>query len=156
MSRTNDEFFKDLETFDIAMLVTHDGQHLRARPMASHVNKADKTIRFLTSVTTHKLQELERDARANAVFSDDRKIWISVSGRIRVSHNSADIDEIWLSAAEAWLETEKKEAAVLVFEPEIGEYWDNSTNFAKAGWEMAKGVLSDERPDIGKNEKVEL
>lgn len=155
--KTTDDFFNDLDGFDTAMLVTHDSGDLRARPMSVRIDKAGKTIRFLTSVKTHKLDEIERDARANAVFSDDSKVWISVSGKIRISRDQKDIDELWSSAAEAWLNAGKSEAAVLILEPSMGEYWDNSTNVVKAGWEMAKAVLSDnERPDIGKHAKVDL
>ena len=36
--KSNREFFRDLEDFDTAMLVTRDGKHLRSRPMASYVD----------------------------------------------------------------------------------------------------------------------
>lgn len=155
-TKTTDDFFEDLAQFRTAMLVTHDSGDLRARPMASHVKKEDRTIRFLTSTRTHKLDEIESDSRANVVFSDDKEVWISVSGNIRISREAADIDELWSSAAEAWLNAGKAEAAVLIIEPTMGEYWDNSKNVLKAGWEMAKGVLTDEKPDVGDHAKVSI
>lgn len=153
-SRTTKDFFADLEDFDTAMLVTRDGANLRSRPMAPHIVSRDNTIRFITARSTHKVDEVAKAPEANLVFTDDDDTWISVSGRIRISDAPADIDEIWTSGAEAWLE--KPQAVVIVFEPQMAEYWENDTNFVKAGWEMAKGVLTGEKPDIGEHRKLSL
>lgn len=155
-AKTTEEFRGDLEEFDTAMLVTRDGALLRSRPMQPHVGNPDGSIRFLTSIRTHKVEEVERHPEANLVFTDDDANWISVSGRIRLSRDPADIDELWSAAAEAWLTEGKGEAVVLVLDPEIAEYWDNRENVLKAGWEMAKGALTGERPDIGENRKLTL
>ncbi len=152
-SRTTEEFLDDLADFDDAMLVTRDGAFLRSRPMAVYVDTPDRTIRFLTSVRTHKVDEVERNPDANVVFTDDDN-WISVSGPIRVSRDRGDIDAIWSSTAEAWLKDGKAEAIVLILEPQIAEYWDRSDNVLKTGWEMVKGTLSDSPPDIGDNRKL--
>lgn len=155
-SKTTEEFREDLEEFDTAMLVTRDGAHLRARPMQPHVGNADGSIRFLTSIRTHKVEEAERHPEANVVFTDDDANWISVSGRIRLSRAPTDIDELWSAAAEAWLGNGKDEAIVLILEPEFAEYWDYRENAVKAGWEMAKGMLTGRQPDIGDNRKLTL
>lgn len=154
-SRTTEEFLDDLDDFDTAMLVTRDGAFLRSRPMAVYVDTSDRTIRFLTSIRAHKVEEVERSPDANVVFMDEDN-WISVSGRIRISRDQGDIDAIWSSAADAWLKDGKAEAIVLVLEPQIAEYWDHTDNALKAGWEMVKGTLSDSRPDVGDNRKLSL
>lgn len=153
-TKTSQEFFADLDDFDTAMLVTRDGAHLRSRPMASHVDPHKRSIRFLTSISTHKISEIEAHPQANLVFSDDDDSFISVSGRLRISRDNRDIDELWSTAAGAWMD--KSEAAVLIMEPEIAEYWDASDNAIKAGWEIAKGVLTGKQPDIGENRKLTL
>lgn len=155
-NRTTEEFLADLEEFDTAMLVTRDGAHLRARPMQPHVGNADGSIRFLTSIRTHKVEEVARAPEANLVFTDDDASWISVSGRMRLSRDAADIDELWSASAEAWLGHSRDEAVVLILEPEIAEYWDYRENAVKAGWEIAKGMLTGKQPDIGENRKLTL
>lgn len=153
-AKTTKEFRDDLEMFDTAMLVTRDGSYLRARPMRPHIGHEDGSIRFLSSVRTHKVDEIGASPEANVVFSDDDAVWISVSGRVRLSREQVDIDELWTDGADAWID--KKEAVVLVVQPEIAEYWDNRENALKAGWEAAKGALTGKRPDIGEHSKLAL
>lgn len=155
-TKNTEELFQDLEAFDTAMLVTRDGRHLRSRPMQVYVHASDGTIRFLTSIKTHKTVELKDNPDANIVFTDDNESWISVSGQIRLSRESADIDELWSSTAEAWLKHGRDEAVVLVLEPEIAEYWDRSENAVRAAWEMAKSQVTGDKPDLGENRKVVL
>lgn len=155
-SKTREEFYDDLEHFDTTMLVTRDGAHLRARPMRPHFRHPDGTIRFLTSLATHKVDELANHPEANAVFTDDDKNWISVSGRVRLSSDRADVDELWSSEAEPFFENGKAEAVVLILEPEFAEYWESSANAIKAGWEMVKGTVTGKKPDIGENRKLTL
>lgn len=154
--KSTEEFRDDLEEFGTAMLVTRDGPWLRSRPMQPHVGNPDGSIRFLTSVRTHKVEEIERHPEANVVFADDDANWVSVSGRIRLSRDQGDIDDLWSPAAEAWLADGKQEALVLILEPEIAEYWDYRENVVKAGWELAKGALTGRRPDLGENRKLAL
>jgi general stress protein 26 len=155
-AKTTEEFREDLEEFDTAMLVTRDGPYLRSRPMQPHVGNPDGSIRFLSSARAHKVEEIDRYPEANAVFTDDDFNWISVSGRIRLSRDAADIEELWSPAAEAWITEGKGEAVVLIMEPEIAEYWDYRENAVKAGWEIAKGALTGKQPDIGEHDKLRL
>lgn len=155
-TRTNDEFRADIKAFDMCMLATKDGAHLRSRPMAPHVSAENASIRFLTSKKTHKIDEVKKNPNANAVFSNGDGLYISVSGRISLSDSRQDVDELWSPAAAPWFEDGKSEAVVLVLEPEIAEYWDNSDSKVKAGWEMVKGTLTGKRPDVGDHGKVDM
>lgn len=149
------EFWDDLDDFETCMLVTRDGALLRSRPMAPHVRPHDGTIRFLTSDKTHKVDELEAHPEANVVFADDDDIWISVSGRIRLSRAMSDIDDLWSPAADAWLENGKREAIVLILDAERGEYWEQAGALA-ASWELAKAAVTGDRPGLGETGKVAL
>ncbi len=155
-AKNTSEFFDDLDAFDTAMLVTRDGKYLRSRPMTPYVNSADGTIRFLTSRRTHKTEELAIYPEANIVFTDDSEVWISVSGKVRQSFERADIEELWSPAAEAFLQDGKDEAVVLIVDAEMAEYWDQSKSTLRAGWEMAKGAITGETPDVGNHQKLDL
>ncbi len=100
-TRTTEEFRDDLAQFDTCMLATKDGSRLRSRPMKPYFDNPDGTIRFLTSSKTHKVNEVEANPDANAVFADEDGTWISVSGKIRLSESAADIDELWSPDAAA-------------------------------------------------------
>ena len=153
-TKTAAEFWDDLDDFDTCMLVTNDGRQLRSRPMAPHLREDAGEIRFLTSIKTHKVDELEANPNANVVFADDGE-FISVSGAIRISQAPADIDELWSASAEAWLDEGKAEAAVLILDASEGEYWE-SAGTLKATWETAKAALTGERPGVGTSGKLAL
>ena len=155
-TKTNEEFRDDLAGFDICMLATLDGANLRSRPMKPHFDNPDGTIRFLTSAKTHKVDEVEANPRANAMFADDDGTWVSVSGRIRLSRDRDDIDELWSPDASPWFTEGKEEAIVLILEPEMAEYWDYAGGKLKAGWELLKGAMTGAKPDIGQHGKVAM
>ena len=153
--KTNEEFRADLAQFDTCMLVSRNGQQLRSRPMAPHFDNPDGSIRFLTSVKTHKVDEVKAHPDANAVFAHPDKTWISVSGKIRLSTEPADIDELWSPEAAPWFVEGKAEAIVLILEPEMAEYWDSGSKL-KAGWELMKGAVTGQKPDIGSHGKIAM
>ena len=152
-SRTTEEFRADLAAFDTCMLVTKDSARLRARPMAPHFDNPDGTIRFLTSSKTHKIEEVQANPHANAVFTDDSGTWISVSGTIRLSTDADDIDELWSPEADPWFAEGKAEAIVMIMTPDMAEYWDSGSKL-KAGWELAKSAVTGEKPDIGEHKTI--
>jgi general stress protein 26 len=53
-----------------AMLVTRDGDGLRARPMSAYLERDENTIYFLTDARRHKDEEIARDPRVNLAFGD--------------------------------------------------------------------------------------
>lgn len=53
-----------------AMLVTRDGDKLRARPMSAYLERDENTIYFLTDARRHKDEEIARDPHVNLAFAD--------------------------------------------------------------------------------------
>ena len=152
-----DEFWADLREFEMCMLVTRDGPFLRSRPMKTHYFDDDGTVRFLTSIDAHKVEELAENPAANLVFQNpDDNTWISVSGNARISVDRADIDQVWHEDADPWFPGGKDEAAVLIVEPDIAEYWTFPESQLQAKWELLKGELTGAPPDLGENRKLEL
>jgi general stress protein 26 len=154
-TRTTDEFRDDLARFDTCMLATKDGSRLRSRPMKPYLDNPDGTIRFLTSTKTHKVNEVEANPDANAIFVDEDGTWISVSGKVRVSSDAGDIDELWSPDAAPWFVDGKAEAVVMIMTPDMAEYWDSGSKL-KAGWELAKSAVTGKKPDIGEHGKIAL
>ncbi len=155
--KTLEEFFADLGQFSTCMLVTRDGAHLRARPMRPYVDRSSHTIRFLTSTRTHKVDEIKRAPEANLVFTNDDGEWISVSGPVHFSQSKEDIDALWTPEAEPYFENGKEEAIVMLLEPDIAEYWDNTGFDLSAGWEKVAGALTGRQPkEMGEHGKVAM
>lgn len=156
-SKSTTELWDDLDDFDTCMLATRDGRHLRSRPMKPYFPEKDGTIHFLTSLKTHKVDEVKASPEANAVFAKPGdKHFISVSGTVRLSQDPADIDAVWSDEAEPWFENGKAEAVVLILDAQLAEYWDGTDNALKASWDKLKSSLGGERPDPAENGKVRL
>lgn len=150
-----DQFWNDLKSFDMCMLVTRDANFMRSRPMKAHFIDDDGTVRFLTSIDTHKVEEIAAHPVANLVFvNPDDNSWISVSGAVRISIDRPDVDMLWDEAASSWMPAGKDEAAVLIVEPDIAEYWSYPESELRAKWELLKGELTGVPPDLGENQKV--
>jgi hypothetical protein len=52
------------------------------------------------------------------------------------------------------LPARKDEAAVLIVEPDIAEFWSYPESELRAKWELLKGELTGAAPDLGDHQKV--
>jgi general stress protein 26 len=140
-----------------AMLVTRDGEQLRARPMAAFLDRDENRIYFLTDARRHKDDEIAREPRINLSFADagDNK-FVSVSGRAEVSNDRAKIRELFNTPAKAWWDSaEDPNIRVLKVTPEDAEFWDGTGKLVGA-IKMAAAAATNTRPDMGDNRKVSM
>ncbi|MEZ5786248.1 MAG: pyridoxamine 5'-phosphate oxidase family protein [Xanthobacteraceae bacterium] len=85
-----------IENIPICMLVTHDGDEVRSRPMVAFARRDDDAVHFLTDARCHKDEDVARDPRACLVFVDPAgQTFLSISGQAAVSNDSARIRELW-------------------------------------------------------------
>src|SRR4029453_13054250 len=84
-----------MKKIGFAMLVTRDGDKLRARPMSAYLEREHNAIYFLTDARRHKDDEIARNPNVNLSFADasDQK-YVSVSGTALVSNDRAKIKEL--------------------------------------------------------------
>ena len=146
-----------MEKIGFAMLVTHDGDKLRARPMAAHVDRDANTIYFLTDARRHKDEEIARNPNINLSFADaSGQKYVSVSGTAAVSNDRAKIKELFSTPAKAWWDSaEDPNIRVLKITPDDAEFWD-SPGSVISYVKMAAAAVTGTRPDIGTNRKVSL
>ena len=161
---TNDNTRRDVErTWDLmkkigfAMLVTRDGEKLRARPMAACLDRDSNAIYFLTDARRHKDEEIARSPEVNLSFADagDQK-YVSLSGRASISNDRAKIRELFSTPAKAWWDSaEDPNIRVLKVIPDDAEFW-NSPGTVISYVKMVAAAVSNTRPNIGENRKVPL
>jgi len=161
---TNDNTRRDVErTWDLmkkigfAMLVTRDGEKLRARPMAAYLDRDSNAIYFLTDARRHKDEEIARSPEVNLSFADagDQK-YVSLSGRASISNDRAKIRELFSTPAKAWWDSaEDPNIRVLKVIPDDAEFW-NSPGTVISYVKMVAAAVSNTRPNIGENRKVPL
>ena len=161
---TNDNTRQDVgRTWDLmkkigfAMLVTRDGEKLRARPMAAYLDRDSNAIYFLTDARRHKDEEIARSPEVNLSFADagDQK-YVSLSGRASISNDRAKIRELFSTPAKAWWDNaEDPNIRVLKVIPDDAEFWD-SPGTVISYVKMVAAAVSNTRPNIGENRKVPL
>ncbi len=117
-----------LDDAGTVMMLTHaTDRTLHGRPMAIARIDDEGTMYFATGIDTPKIAELHADPRVDIVFQGKAR-YAMASGRARVSRERALIDELWQESWKVWFPEGKAdpEIAIVVLDPERGEYWDHS------------------------------
>jgi general stress protein 26 len=146
-----------MKKIGFAMLVTHDGDKLRARPMSACLERGENTIYFLTDVRRHKDEEIERNPGINLSFADagDQK-YVSVTGTAVVSNDRAKIKQLFSTPAKAWWDSaDDPNIRVLKVTPDDAEFWDTPGSVISYV-KMAAAAVTGSRPEIGNNRKVAM
>lgn len=146
-----------MKKIGFAMMVTRDGDKIRACPMAAHVDREANTVYFLSDARHHKDEQIDKDPNMNLSFADagDQK-YVSVTGTAVVSNHRAKIRELFNTPARAWWDSaEDANIRVLEFTPDDAEFWDSPgtvINYVK----MAAAAVTGTPPDLGTNRKVAI
>lgn len=146
-----------MEKIGLCMLATEDGQAIRSRPMAAHVDREEDMVYFLTDAASHKDEEISRNPSVCLAFADSSgNSYVSVSGHAEVSNDRARIRELFSTPAKAWWDDAEDPAIrVLKVRPMDAQYWDGPGRVASLV-KMLVAAASDTRPDLGDNAKVRM
>ncbi|WP_423820577.1 pyridoxamine 5'-phosphate oxidase family protein [Salinisphaera sp. SPP-AMP-43] len=146
-----------IKDIKVGMLVTQDDGVPRARPMHLVQSEYDGTIWFYTRRSAEKVIEAQQgDSEVCLTFSDQEEgVYVSMSGRARITNDQNIIDRYWSSEVAAWLpEKEDPDVVMLEIDIEMGEHWAAKESKVFQLYEVAKAnVKSDKTPNIGENEK---
>jgi general stress protein 26 len=146
-----------MKKIGFAMLVTRDGDKLRARPMSAYLERDENAIYFLTDARRHKDEEIARNPGINLSFANasDQK-YVSVTGTAAVSNDRAKIKELFSTPAKAWWSSaDDPDIRVLKITPDDAEFWD-SPGSVISYVKMAAAAVTGSRPNLGDNRKVAL
>ena len=146
-----------MKKIGFAMLVTRDGDKLRARPMSAHLERESNAIYFLTDARHHKDDEIARNPGINLSFADaSAQKYVSLTGSAVVSNDRAKIKELFSTPAKAWWDSaEDPNIRVLKITPDDAEYWD-SPGTVVSYVKMAAAAVTGTRPDLGENRQVSM
>ncbi len=152
-----DRAWELMKKIGFAMLVTRDGDKLRARPMSAYVRRDSNEILFLTDARRHKDEEIAKNPSINLSFADaGSQKYVSVTGTAVVSNDRAKIKELFSTPAKAWWDSaEDPNIRVLKVTPDDAEFWD-SPGTVISYVKMAAAAATGTRPDIGENRKVSM
>jgi general stress protein 26 len=152
-----DRVWELIEKIGFAMLVTCDGDRLRARPMSACLKRDENAIYFLTDARHHKDEEIARDPSVNLSFADTgRQKYVSVTGTAAIADDRAKIKELFSTPAKAWWNSaDDPNIRVLKITPDDAEFWD-SPGTVISYVKMASAAVTGTRPEIGDNRKVAM
>lgn len=157
-SDTNPERVWNLmEKIGFCMFATRDGEDIRSRPMAAHVEPAENAVYFLTDVKDHKDDEINAESHVCLAFADagDQK-YVSVSGIATVQNDRAKIRELFSVPAKAWWDSPDDPAIrLLKVVPKDAQYWD-SPGTVVSYVKMLAAAVGGSRPDMGDSAKVRM
>ncbi len=155
----NAELKEMLEDIRIAMFVTQaaDGQS-RAHPMTLQTyDAATKTLWFLCKDTSDCAQDLQRDPRFLATFSNTGKNdYVSVIGQAKLERNPEKATELWNVMNEAWFPEGPQDPSLRLIRAEMGsaEVWDGPSSVLTMGLQITRSLLGGDRPDLGEHIKM--
>jgi general stress protein 26 len=146
-----------MKKIGFAMLVTRDGNKLRARPMSACLERDEKAIYFLTDARRHKDEEIARDPNVNLSFADPgSQKYVAVTGTAAISNDRARIKELWSPFAKAWWKDENDPAIrLLTVWPEEAEIWEGPNRLV-AGAIMLAAAATGKRPPVGDHGAVRM
>ncbi len=160
MADTNKDITKVWELAEkigFCMLTTQTGADLRARPMSAYAEQLENAFYFLTDVASHKDEEVSRYPNVCLAFADSKgQKYVSISGVAEVQNDREKIRDLWATPAKAWWDdADDPSIRILKVTPSFAEYWD-SPGTVISYIKMAAAAVSNTRPDMGENAKVEM
>ena len=160
-----DELYELIDGMKTAMMTTRrpDGM-LVTRPMATQDRGPLADLWFVTSIETHKVDELELDPNVSLGYFDSSSYeWVSVSGTVRISQDRSKIRQLYQPDWSAWFGDEGGDRdggpddprlALLFVDAQSVHYMKAKYSKPRALFEYVKGVAMGEEPDIGREEQL--
>lgn len=154
-----DRIWREMARIGTCMLVTQDGDALRARPMTGRFDAEAEEILFVADRRGAKDDEIEQDAEICLTFQDGAAgLYLSVSGTAAVSADRQALGEVWNDSIDAWFEKgpEDEQAILIRVAPEFGEIWDTVDNRLLASVVMLRAEALGQRPRLSESRKVAI
>lgn len=160
-----EELYELIGDIEIAMMTTRrpDGQ-LVTRPMATQKRKPFADLWFVTSIETHKVDELQADPNVSLGYYDaGTKEWVSVSGSATISQDRDLIRELHQPDWTMWFEEEggskdggpdDPRLALILVDAISVHYMKAKHSRPRMLFEYVKGLATGEAPDLGREEHL--
>ncbi|MBF4992610.1 pyridoxamine 5'-phosphate oxidase family protein [Arthrobacter gandavensis] len=153
-----DRVVKILEHAKIGNLTTVDLQgNLVSRPLALQETDSEGNLWFFTPDPSPKADEIRANPHVN-VAVEDKKGYLSVSGRAEISHDQEKIEELWNASAAAWFEQGREDPSIALIKvnSDTAEYWVSDEPKIATLFKIGKSAVTGDTPNVGKNDVVDL
>ncbi|MFI4916866.1 MAG: pyridoxamine 5'-phosphate oxidase family protein [Phycisphaerales bacterium JB060] len=160
-----DELHELIAEIETAMLTTRRGDGmLVTRPMATQQRGPLGDLWFVTSIETHKVEEIRANPDVCVGYYDDgTKEWVSVSGRATISQDRDKIHELYQKDWKAWFGEEggnrdggpdDPRLALIIIDAQAAHYMKARHGKVRTLFEIAKGRATGKTPDVGREEHL--
>jgi Uncharacterized stress protein (general stress protein 26) len=156
-----------IEKIEFAMLTTRreDGS-LVSRPMATQKPDPIADLWFVTDADSHKLDEMQQDPNVNLAYFDTRsREWVSVSGTARISNDREQIRRLYKPDWKPWFGKidevrdggpDDPRLTLILVDAHSAVFMQLEKSKPMVLFEVAKGMLTGERPDVGRTRTVRM
>ena len=161
-----EDLYKLVDGISVAMFTTRrlDGR-LVSRPMQTQERDGIADFWFVTDGDSDKLDELEHDPHVNLSYYRDRtREWVSVSGTARVSRDREQIRRLYKPDWRAWFGDEggpndgtpdDPRMVLIGVDIDIAMYLEVNKPQAVVLFEVVKGMITGNKPDVGEVKRVD-
>lgn len=139
----------------VMLTSTNEKGGLSSRPMTLQDWADDGSLWFVVDKTSDWLRE--GALNVNVSFSENVDGWVSVSGVAFTVDDKDKLEELWDAGVEAWFEDGKDDANAVALRVDLrrAEWW-SADNKLKQIWQIAKALVTDERPDLGNKGRIDV
>ena len=166
MTRDLTKLYSQIDDIEIAMMTTRraDG-HLQSRAMATQKRASGADLWFVTLEETVKLDDLAADPHVNLSYYKDRtREWVSVSGIAKISRDREKIYELYAPDWKMWFPKgddprhgTRDDPRMVLIGVDVHEavFLEVSKPQPVVLFELAKGWVTGEAPELGEMHRVE-
>lgn len=160
------QLYEMIDEIEVAMMTTRrEDDHLESRAMATQKRAAGADLWFVAADGTGKLADIQRDPHVNLAYYKDRtREWISVSGLATLSRDREKIRELYAPDWKIWFgedgdprhgTADDPRVVLIGIEIHAASFLDISKPQPLVLFELAKGLLTGERAEIGETQRIE-
>ena len=161
-----EKLYEQIEDTEIAMMTTRrsDG-HLESRAMATQKRAAGADLWFVSREDTAKLRDIEADSHVNLAYYKDRtREWVSVSGLAKISRDRAKIRELYAPDWKMWFgedgdprhgTADDPRMVLIGVDVHAAVFLEMDRPQPVVLFELAKGWLTGEEPDLGETHRID-
>jgi general stress protein 26 len=161
-----DTFYQLVDKIEIAMMTTRrcDG-HLRSRPMATQKRRAGADLWFVTEKGSAKTVDISHHSQVNlAYFRQSSMEWISVSGVARLTDDREKIRQLYAPDWKMWFPDqgdprhgtpEDPRFELIAVDIHFADFLEITKPKPVVLFELAKGWMTGETPDVGEMHRIE-
>lgn len=158
--------FEHIDDIEIAMLTTRraDG-HLESRAMATQKRSSGADLWFVTTEGSRKLRDIAADPHVNLSYYKDRtREWVSVSGIASISRDRAKVRDLYAADWKAWFPDEgdarhgtpdDPRMVLIGVDVHAAVFLEVNKPQPVVLFEVMKGWLTGEMPDVGEMHRIE-